>query len=270
MANNRTKLTSLAHKNMLFQEPSETMKLLHFVQEANYSEAHKKIKFNPQLMFNYVTYKNSNGTTESITPLKQAFKSLDTFMWLMFYEKVVNNEQYLAAFTQQLSEQKTHISIQALLDEYRIYNDDYNNWLQRKLSDKEIDAAWLMVGKKQRELFSESSHFLKEFCRKTDTWNINFTPMDTHPNTSEVHHYETGEDESVCPFVPNVGLGFDYGIVRGDGGRAARRASMGVGSDAKFDSLMLEHLYEQKMDDISKLRAQLEPSQDNTNKVEIS
>ena len=173
--------------NKLFQPASEVAKLLHFVQEADYDAAKKIVEANPELMFKYVSYKKTDDTYETISPLKFAFKVLDAYMWKMCYEKI-KNTPLLKHFIQQLDEQRDHINLNPLYAEYIKYDDLAK--FHRRYSQgsfvfdyrKLIDNGWFNVGKIQRNVLP--LHMLKEFLHSGNSWN-NQSKFDDEINRDE-------------------------------------------------------------------------------------
>lgn len=143
----------------MFQKPLKAAKLLHIVKEANYDNAEKIIDADPLLMFQHVSYKKADGTDETISPLKFAFKVLDTYMWKMFLEKIVGYKVILLKdFLSDLEAYKNqHILVSAQL--YFVN------------ADGKADIAKL----KKPENIELFNRFLKEVHEQKD--HINLEPL---------------------------------------------------------------------------------------------
>ncbi|MFC3908060.1 hypothetical protein ACFORL_03065 [Legionella dresdenensis] len=164
--------------------------LLERVANADYAEAEKLAKLNPDLMFQHVPYdRNSHQTIASlpeevnvepvysptspeyISPLKLAFKNYDSYMWAMFLELVKDHPDQLELFKQQKEEQKEHYNIEPLLKAYDNYLSTYNKYKAKYHAGTEIEKTEISnmfiflfnkVGEEQKKM---PRHMLLEIFR---------------------------------------------------------------------------------------------------------
>ncbi|KTD51439.1 hypothetical protein Lqui_0283 [Legionella quinlivanii] len=171
--------------------PLDIYRLLDRVAHADYAEAEKLAKANPDLIFQHaIHYSNTQiidpdqlpqgfdpkflygpASPEYISPLKLAFKNYDSYMWAMFLELTGNQEQ----FSQQIKEQQEHYDIKPLLaayDNYLAICDEYakayspvSSPLQEELCQR-LDSAFNKVGEEQKKM---PHHMLLEIFRPSLT-----------------------------------------------------------------------------------------------------
>jgi hypothetical protein len=86
-----------------------------------------------------------------------------------------------------------------------------------------LKAAWIMVGKAQRDV---PAHVAQEYCRRDrcfdplPSFNVD---QEILPRVLAFYNWDTGRDDSWFPLgLAEVGLGFDFAIMRGHTARAAR------------------------------------------------
>ena len=271
-------LTKIQQSGMeLFQPVSEAVKLLHYVKEANYAKAEKIVKDNPQIMFEEVSI---NNHSEMISPLKLAFKLLDTYMWKkIFLEQIKNNPEMMKIFWKQGHEQKEHVNFESFFtayDEYDALNTLHLQDLQDETVNNQLQQAWDNIGKAQREILP--CHMLKEFLRSRSTWTVTSKfDVDELPYPSNVYargKYRYGllgnrieEKIAVLPFNPNSGLSFEYTLENGgkvsgemnvpDQINAYHNGCFGTQTGAisrtwRFDAAVFRHLYEVRIADFAK------------------
>ncbi|MCE3046408.1 hypothetical protein [Legionella sp. 16cNR16C] len=169
--------------------PLDIYRLLDRVAHADYAEAEKLAKANPDLILQHAIYYSNTqiieeipegsdpkfiygpATAEYISPLKLAFKNYDSYMWTMFSTLTDNHEQ----FSQQIKEQQEHYNIQPLLtayDNYLALFGEYvkacsNGNLQAAEEEefcKRLNSAFNKVGEEQKKM---PRHMLLEIFRPT-------------------------------------------------------------------------------------------------------
>lgn len=168
----------------------DTYTLMGFVLKADYENAEKVARENPQAMFKRVNYcmndtsieipvadLDSDPTTckvsyiptngEYISPLRCAFKFYDSYMWSMFLNIIIEseNEGWLSQFKAQMQTQKTHYDITPLLNAY----DNYIKIHEANKTEHEgikkhhlLTAACNPIGEQQGKM---PRHFLLEMFR---------------------------------------------------------------------------------------------------------
>lgn len=197
---------SLASKKTLsfFQKSLQAAKLLHFVKEANYISANKIINTEPLLMFQCARYQN-----ETISPLKLAFKLLDTRMWEMFYDVIKHNAQFVAKFIKQADEQTELVDLKYFVDAYDCFVQAHHSFAMENLTEKQLAQVWLQVGYVQRMVLPR--HMLKEFSHKNCTWspksefNDNFSLDDQN---TRVYSYQTHHKKPLASAINALGVEF--------------------------------------------------------------
>jgi len=264
----------------LFQPVPESVKLLHCVKEANYIKAKELIKNNPQIMFQEASI---DSHSETISPLKLAFKLLDTYMWKkIFMDQIKNNPDMMESFNKQIHEQKEHVNLEPFFtayDEYDALNTIHLKDFQDEKVNYDLQKAWLNIGKAQREREILPRHMLKEFCRSPYAWSKT-SSFDVEeflfPDNFIVlgqHRYGLFGDRideriTVLPFKDNSGLGFEYTLVN-EGHRyefqpekinALRGGCFDTLTGAtsrfwRFDAAVFRHLYEIRIADLTKQRS---------------
>ncbi|WP_133139229.1 hypothetical protein [Legionella genomosp. 1] len=169
--------------------PLDIYRLLDRVAHADYAEAEKLVKANPNLIFQHaIHYSNTQiidpdqvpqgldlkslygpASPEYISPLKLAFKNYDSYMWAMFLELTDNQEQ----FSQQIKDQQEHYTIVPLLKAYdsylaifEEYRERYNNGTieTKKEIEMILTAEFNKVGEEQKKM---PRHMLLEIFRPT-------------------------------------------------------------------------------------------------------
>ena len=143
------------------------------MEESNYDKARYIATAKPQLMFQHVNFMHMNGQGEIISPLKCAFKLIDTYMWkTIFFEIIKNDANLVALFQQQAIEQKEHISKESISKAYSKLIDLPHYQFRADMNYKPIHEAWHELTKAQNLL---PPHMLKELCREGNSWNSQST-----------------------------------------------------------------------------------------------
>lgn len=151
----------------------QVLKLCEMVQQADYATAKKMMLTHSGLMLQEVKI---NG--QSFSPLKLAYRKVDTAMGQIFLEAVKGSPDLQEAFFQQLNEPIEQEDFEFIFVAYEIFIREYARWCNSEISPDELDAAWLALGRQQRLL---PQHILKEFCREGSWWGVgsafnNMTP----------------------------------------------------------------------------------------------
>ncbi|WP_051555227.1 hypothetical protein [Legionella fairfieldensis] len=106
-----------------------------------------------------------------------------------------------------------HFDFTPLKEAYQRYVDGHDTWYAAS-NWKAMDAAWLDVGKAQRNV---PAHVAQEYCRK----DRSFDPKPefneaTLPRVLTFYNWTIGRDDSWFPLTSsNSGLGFNFALVRG-------------------------------------------------------
>ena len=140
-------------------------------------------------------------------------------------------------------------ALQAYLDGYEVWASDHN-W-------PAISAAWLLVGKAQRDL---PAHVVQEYCRTGRSFSP--TPSfkeETLARTFVYFNDLTHLSDLVFPVqASNAGLGFDFGLLRSSGSNARGRMVMGSMGPA-CDLRAIIRLDQVRTEDLSISRDRLMP-----------
>lgn len=207
-------------------------KLLGFVRQANYVEAHQLAKKNPASIFTEV---------DATTPLKEAFRLLDTYMWDKLFRIIKHEPVYVDEFQTQSQEQKDYIDLEPLFMVYEKFLSVRNS------PDNDIaeDKMWDNLAKAQSKYLP--AHMLKEIGRYGNTWRGFEYSADRYPSPKSglvLRHkfnYAKGfhEDEiALLPYSPENGT-----LFRGDGDRLQCSLISGYGNEVKIDLQRFIELY---------------------------
>lgn len=248
-----TPLSSLFTPANNHHDEKKAAKLLGYVEKANYDAIEKMLDKNPLLMFIQV----KNVDNKNISPLQKAFELYDTYTWKMLYEKIQNKPELVEKFTEQAHQQKEHINLKPLFDAYAVYDAQAQLWLKDKITDTQIDADWIQLGKKQRELLP--THMLREFCREGESWDkisafdANKMPV---PKGGRIYNYSSGGYMNLDDSEFSSGFGSSFSLYREAcalavcvAAMAGRVAALGCG---RRDSATFSRLCEVRTDDLAK------------------
>ena len=243
-----TPLSSLFTPANNHHDEKKAAKLLGYVKKADYVAIEKMLNKNPTLMFIQV----KDVDNKNISPLQKAFELYDTYSWKMLYEKIKDQPELVEKFTGQAHQQKEHINLKPLFDAYAAYDAQVQLWFKNKISDTQIDADWIQLGKKQRELLP--THMLREFCREGDSWNktsafdANQMPA---PKGGRIYNYSSGGYMNLDDneFSSGFGVAFSLGGLRGACRGGARTLARLGANDA---SATFSRLCEVRTDDLAK------------------
>ena len=240
----------------LFKKPLKSAKLLDFVTEANYTEAEKIVAVDPLLMFQSVLLKYSDGKSESISPLKFAFKVYDTYMWEMFLGKIQKNSESMKCFLRQAEEQTEHVSLAPLFAEY----DEYIKLIDPPgNSMTALQGIMLKIGKMQKEVLP--FHMLKEFCREGVYWR-NDSKFDVRkmqrPGLCYIFNKSINSYIDLLSFIPTLGVTFTLARATELGVIAIKSQSLLAKQSITLDLETLRHLFEVRVNDLDKQVSLLE------------
>ena len=177
--------------------------------------------------------------------------------------------ELLKSFLQQAYEQREHVNLDSIFAAYQNYKTQLAPWRRNEITDQEIALAWFNVGKKQREL---PKHLLRDFCRRfaspyhnlwvLSEFDVNIDAPSLFGIRAYNHHIH--KYEAVTPFLPNVGLGYDFAMVRGrkvlplDDDGAQKLSGIGGCEDAEQDAENFRKLYDKRTSDLAQLHSQWE------------
>lgn len=211
-------------------------KLLKDVVYANYDRVEKLIKQHPAWMFAHVS---EDEDKKFISPLKYAIKVSDAYMLDLFRENIEMNPSFLLLFQQQSSQQKERINLEPFFAEYQHYQNQRELWLKNKISDDELEVAWLQVGIKQRDLLP--GHMWKCFFQAT-SWNPqNSFKLDK--STRPVGLHRKFENVSMFSDHNQAHLGIKFAYASSQyGAIACRRTTHNEIDRQTFNALYVERL----------------------------
>ncbi|GGI76933.1 hypothetical protein [Legionella impletisoli] len=118
-------------------------------------------------------------------------------------------------------EHSKHFDLNPLIDALDTYVKGYDGWVKDE-NWHELEAAWMAVGKAQREV---PAHVAQEYCRKDRSFDP--TPSfkeETLPRTLAFYNHFKGREDSWFPLAgySTSGLGFNFAFIRGELGRGGR------------------------------------------------
>ena len=148
-----------------------------------------------------------------------------------------------------------HFDLTPLKTALQVYVDGFDAWRAARNWDT-MEAAWLAVGKAQREL---PVHVVNEYCRKDRTFKP--TPLfndGAPPRALQFYNFIIDDDKAVLfPLMAsNSGLGFDFALVGWWDRGGWRRVLGGV---AALDLSAVKRLDEVRTVDLMRLREDLNP-----------
>ncbi|HLB42970.1 MAG TPA: hypothetical protein VJN02_09035 [Gammaproteobacteria bacterium] len=229
---------SQTHRSIhtLFQPFVKAHQCLLLIMEADYDAVEKIIADDPLIMFSHVKLSN----TETITPLKLAFKLYDTYMWKIFWEAIKDTPKYVAQFFEQKKAQQEHITLEPLFTKYNWYLGQDQHWKDQEMTNEEHDDAWRQLGKEQGNCLSKVKHMLKVFC-SSKSWALKLEtnlPFNAHttprPRSFTVYNYDNQQfiDLSKPSFLAQ--LGSLYTLLRGPGGESSLEGGHCSGPQSTF------------------------------------
>lgn len=152
-----------------------------------------------------------------------------------------------------------HFDFTPLKEAYQRYLDGYDEWHAAR-NWAAIDAAWMAVGKAQREV---PAHVAQEYCRKDRPFDPKPSfKEDTLPRSLVFYNWVKYKDDSWFPLADGStsGLGFDFSLIRGAARRfvfSARPAAPGCFRGAGDDLAAVRHLDEVRSAELTELRENL-------------
>lgn len=226
----------------------------HILQE--FPEDLEKYKNSHILISEKLYFVNEKGNTETVT---------------------IKNYQLFKRFLNHIRGQKDHINLDDVFAEYTAYDNLYRDWRNTisGLTFQDLEKRWLKLALKIRLLIP--IHIFKEFCRVDDRSDIELwneksdfdVVFNQRPGAAKILNpmaigYRL---ESLLPFIPDVGLGYEYGIVRGN--RAPANCVKVSYETYRYDMPVLRHLYQVRRNDLSNLLYQIEPVAKNLNRKSV-
>lgn len=193
----------------LFQKPLLAAKLLHFIKRANYIGIKKILTDHPQTIFQSISHEKADGTYETISPLRYAFKIYDTYTWKMFYEKIKNNATDVNRFLKQASEQTEHINLAPLFTASEAYIEQCRLYEGNLTAYSAVRLAILNIGKIQHKIVPR--HMSIQFCLK-GLYSVNPPDFDhlcdplVAANDLIVENYSDNTKRSFTSLFPELGV----------------------------------------------------------------
>lgn len=219
-------------------------KLFESVIHADYEIAEKIVKANPSLMFEEVRYVDGR-----ITPLQYAFRVYDTYMWKMFLENIQHDGRFVQQFLEQALQQKEHIHLKFLFDEYKNFDERLGSYINREIPPEALDKSWLRVGLQQSNL---PCHMLKQFCSQ-GLWGFHATfDIEADPRPSGYPIYFFGKESTVedVSFEKLFGeLGTKYTLIYSPGEKRVCAWPYGEGGSI-VDSGIFKLLFKTRKNDL--------------------
>lgn len=263
-----------------FQQPLLATQLLPLIKSENYKKIEELVKKTPQIIFQHVSWKIQNEY-EIISPLKFAFKILDTPLWELLRNIATElHPSCITTFNQQVLEQKeNYFNLNSLISAYNHYEKINTLWQNKKISYSALQQAWFQVGKEQSFL---PVYFLNAICRTGKFWtkncefennesssnkknNIQIEKSNTRLQYSDIQVYDFGAEkmEHLQPEKLYAELGNKYTLIRGPWSlHAWQMVSMG-GWDAalwKHDLNKFQEIYKKRVKDFKELVTECEAS----------
>lgn len=151
-----------------------------------------------------------------------------------------------------------HFDLTPLKQALQQYIDGYDNWNTTN-NWAAMDAAWMVVGKAQRDV---PAHIAQEYCRPGRSFSP--TPQFNEaelPRTLTFYNPNTGARDSWFPLPsPDSGLGFDFALThRGLGAGGGALAARTRGRDDGIDLAAIARLDEERTIELALSRENLNP-----------
>ncbi|WP_133128443.1 hypothetical protein [Legionella nagasakiensis] len=229
-------------KEACFASPAfQVRQFLHDVAKGKQEEAESVLNAQQGLQVLLRTagkFTDYSGRTFNCTAYEYAYWAKDTHMCRML-ERHMDEETKAHLLTRietmeekgltyqqhgKTVEHSKHFDLKPLINALDTYVKGYDGWIKEK-NWHELGAAWMAVGKAQREV---PAHVAQEYCRKGRPFDP--TPSfreGTLPRTLAFYNYVKGGKDSWFPLAEHStsGLGFDFAIIRGQ--RRLRRSVAG-------------------------------------------
>ena len=151
----------------------------------------------------------------------------------------------------------SHFDFTPLKEAYQRYLEGYDAWYAAR-NWSALDAAWLDVGKAQRNV---PAHVAQEYCRP----DRSFDPRPefneaTLPRGLTFYNWTTDRGDSWFPLTAsNSGLGFDFALIRAARLRRPGVRRLGGGTGALSDLAAITRLDEVRTVDLTQSREHLNP-----------
>lgn len=174
------------------------------------------------------TFTDYSGRTFNCTAYEYAYWAKDTHMCRMLAGHMneetkayvlarieINDKKGLAYQQNHVNYRSTHFDFNALKTALQAYVDGYYGWLGTDNVDA-MQAAWLDVGKAQRDI---PAHVAHEYCQADRTFyprpSFNQAKL---PRAFTLFNWTTDLQDSWFPLkAPDRGLGFDFVLLRSGG-----------------------------------------------------
>lgn len=256
-------------------------KFLHCVARGQQNEAQQLLEANAEAHFLLQTdsFTDYSGRTFNCTAYEYAYWAKDTHMCRML-ERYMDEETKAAmllrcetiereglAYTQHGEPKNSkHFDFSPLKTALKHYVDGYNAWYAQKSNWPEMKAAWLCVGKAQRDV---PAHVAQEYCRPDRSFDP--TPRFNEaelPRNGTYYNWITERDERWFPVADSdsEGLGVNFALYGGEGARAGGRGG-GRGCSwhrcvlqPALDLAAVSRLDEVRSHDLTRSREHLRPT----------
>lgn len=232
--------------NRLFKAKISAAHLLQHVARGQQDAAEALLQQNSELLVEKVQVTDYSGRTfKNITAFQYALWALDNDMWQMIL-KYLTADQAFAQLSEHESKKMEyttahgiHYDFKKLLDVLKIYIERYLD-----LDSSQRRAYWgKEVGGEQRLM---PAHVMQEYCRP----DISFYDRDWSDNKKLLRTTKIKSSGSynleIYPLYPNKGLGFHFGLHRGEEDRAATVGGVSVTAGGVFSSTWRTFIIKQK------------------------
>lgn len=266
-----------AVKTVCRAHPSfQACQFLHDVAKGRQNEAEALLTANPAstqiLLRTPGTFTDYSGRTFNCTAYEYAYWAKDTHMCRMLASHMDEETKALMLtrintmetaglpYQQNGSEHRSaHFDFTPLKTALQTYVDGYDAW-ERDSNWGAIEAAWMLVGKAQRDV---PAHVAQEYCRP----DRSFHPCPSFnepilPRVLTFYYWTTSQEESWFPLTSsNSGLGFKFALARA---RVRRQPEMRRGQVVQrvhvdVDLAAITRLDEVRTADLTRLREDLNP-----------
>ncbi|QLZ69888.1 hypothetical protein FOLKNPGA_02688 [Legionella sp. PC1000] len=203
--------------NQLFHSSLQRCKKKAFfehVKKANYPMVEKFLDKEPQLLFKYGEL-TENFPLRSITPLSYAFIFCDRYMLKLFKKNIEKKctEENKKMITLLQDNPPEHVDLTHLFDIYEHYISCCRDWSAHRISESELNQAWLKLGKAQRKYFPWT--MLKLYC-STDLKNTGIVSQEKLNDVPQVYDYYSGRRHKIALDITQLGEQFAlYHTVQG-------------------------------------------------------
>ena len=252
------KLLDVRTRHQLNMSPIFQSRLfLSCVAKGQQDEAQRQIEANPALLLTTGRFTDYSGRTFNCTAYEYAYWAKDTHMCRMLerhmdentkaamLEKVITIDSVGLTYEQHgQAEHSKHFDMTPLITALQNYVNGYGAWDAANNYDA-MKAAWMLVGKAQRDL---PVHVINEYCRP----DRSFDPLsestfneDNLPRILTYYNFNTGSTVPLFPLVVSgsSGLGVDFALLwgartfAGCGARGATGAGLTLAAARRLDEV---------------------------------